>query len=114
MINKAILNPALNMTPQLPQPGRQIGPGPRRPHVFDAGPRPKFPLVQIPPGALSGSSVHHGRAEHDAIVVGSRFGGEVGSGVNCGPQLGAGGHRVRVTRRDRELAKNPPILIPFR
>ena len=114
MIHKAILNPALNMTPQLPQPGRQIGPGPRREHVFDLGPKPTAPRVLIPPGAQTGSSVHHGRAERDAIVVGSRFGGEVGSGVNCGPQLGAGGHRVRLTRRDRELMNNPPILIPFR
>ena len=114
MIHKAILNPALNMTPQLPQPGRQIGPGPRREHVFDTGPGPKFPLVQIPPGAQTGSSVHQGRADRDAIVVGSRFGGEVGSGVNCGPQLGAGGGRVRLTKKDRDLMNNPPILIPHK
>ena len=114
MIHKAILNPALNMTPQLPQPGRQIGPGPRREHVFDLGRGPKFPLVQTPAGAQTGSSVHQGRAEHEAVLVGARFGGEVGAGVASGPQLGAGGGRVRLTKKDRDLTNNPHILIPHK
>ena len=99
MIHKAILNPALNMTPQLPQPGRQIGPGPRREHVFDLGRGPKLPRVLTPAGAQTGSSVHQGRAEHEAVLVGARFGGEVGAGVASGPQLGAGGGRVRLTKK---------------